>query len=151
MASIYGRETYAIDHKGRLSIPADMRRDAPAKKPHSRLFLKFGSEGCLQAYPPQEWSGVEARLREVQKTKGREGREFVRAFLKDACFVTVDAQGRITIPPALLRRAGLGKDAILLGNIDCLEVWSPERIAPLDARGEVRLPDLEDRMLGGGD
>lgn len=148
MASIYGRETYAIDHKGRLSIPASMRGGETRKKTDTRLFLKFASEGCLQAYPPQEWQAEEERLRREQK-KGRESREFVRAVLVDASWVTVDAQGRVTIPPALLRRAGLGKEAVLLGNIDYLEVWSPERFRTIEQAAEAGLPHLEDKMQGG--
>jgi MraZ protein len=146
MASIYGRETYAIDHKGRLSIPASMRSDASGKKTHTRFFLKFGSEGCLQAYPPQDWKDLEETLRSKLR-KGPQNRQFVRAFTMDACWVTVDAQGRITIPPALLRRAGLGKEAVLHGNIDYLEVWSPERFKSVETTVEADLARLEDKFL----
>jgi DNA-binding transcriptional regulator/RsmH inhibitor MraZ len=51
----------------------------------------------------------------------------VFAFLEDACWVTVDAQGRITIPPALQDRAGLGKDVVLRGIIGYIALWSAER------------------------
>jgi MraZ protein len=146
MASIYGRETYAIDHKGRLSVPASMRRDPAGKKTHTRFFLKFGSEGCLQAYQPQDWS-VQEQILLRKKKKGPRGRQFVRAFTMDACWVTVDTQGRITIPSALLRRAGLGKDAVLHGNIDCFEVWSPERFKAVEATVESDLARLEEEFL----
>jgi len=149
MASIYGRETYAIDHKGRVSIPASMRRETSGRKTHSELFLKFGSEGCLEAYQPSDWKTWENRLLEIQSKKGRQGREFVRAFLMDACWVTVDTQGRITIPPALLRRAGLGKEAVLLGNIGHIELWSPERFQSTEEAAGRNLPSLEDEMLRG--
>ena len=54
-------------------------------------------------------------------------RNFRRAFMQDARQVTVDAQGRIPIPPALIRRAVLGKDAVLHGAEDHIEIWNPDR------------------------
>ena len=49
------------------------------------------------------------------------------AFLEDACWVSVDAQGRITIPPALQDRAELGKDVVLRGMIGYITIWSADR------------------------
>ena len=41
--------------------------------------------------------------------------------------VTVDAQGRVTIPPALIALAALGKEAVLHGADTCIEIWDPKR------------------------
>ncbi len=69
------------------------------------------------------------------------GRTFRRAFLMDAKEVTVDAQGRVPIPPALIRRASLDKDAVVHGAEDHIEIWNPERfraaLAPvIDVEGQ---------------
>ena len=146
MASIYGRETYAIDHKGRLSVPASMRRDPAGKKTHTRFFLKFGSEGCLQAYQPQDWA-VQEQILLRKKKKGPRGRQFVRAFTMDACWVTVDTQGRITIPSALIRRAGLGKEAVLLGQGSHLEIWPPEGLSSEIVEAEANFAKLAEEVL----
>ena len=113
MASFYGTETYAIDHKGRISVPASMRRAGAAKKVADTFYLVAGFEGCLALYTPDEWRRVEERLRQIPMGD-RRGRAFSRAFLMDATKVSVDAQGRVAIPPALMGRAGLGKEAVLL-------------------------------------
>jgi MraZ protein len=55
------------------------------------------------------------------------GRTFRRAFLTDAKEVTVDAQGRVPIPPALSRRASLDREAVVHGAEDHIEIWNPER------------------------
>lgn len=149
MASIYGRESYAIDDKGRITVPPGMRRDAAGtRKPYTRFFLKYGSEGCVQAYPPQDWARLESELRK-QASQGPRKRRFVRAFLMDAKWVTVDAQGRITIPPALLRRAGLGKEAVLLGNIDYVEIWNPERFQSAEHTADADVAENEEEFLRG--
>ena len=147
MSSFYGTETYSIDHKGRLSVPASMRRATGRKKSLQSFILVAGFEGCLSLFGLDEWMRVEDRLRKVPMGD-RRGRAFARAFLMDACKVTVDAQGRITIPPALMRRAGLGKEAVLLGQVDRIEVWDAERLGQVTAEPQSQLEILADEVLG---
>lgn len=150
MASFYGTETYAIDHKGRISVPASMRRTASARKGATdSFFLVAGFEGCLALYAPDDWKRVEDRLRQIPMGD-RRGRAFARAFLMDASKVSVDAQGRVAIPPALMGRAGLGKEAVLLGQVDRIEIWNPERIQSLVQEAQPQLESLADEVLGGG-
>ena len=147
MASFYGTETYAIDHKGRLSVPASMRRNQGSRKPLGVFVLVAGFEGCLSLYSPEDWVRVEERLRRIPMGD-RRGRAFARAFLMDACRVTVDAQGRVTIPPALMHRAGLDKEAVLHGQVDRIEIWNPERLKQVVSETDGRLETLADEVLG---
>ena len=54
----------------------------------------------------------------------------------------------ITIPPALLRRAGLGKEAVLLGQVDRIEIWDAERLRQVTAEPQSQLETLADEVLG---
>ena len=125
MSSHIGGDLYAVDHKGRISIPADLR-PGPDGKPLARLFINLGFDGCVNVYAPDAW---EMRLRYIRRIPPGEeqGRAFRRAFLMDAREVTVDAQGRVPIPPALIRRAGIGKEARLHGDDDHIEIWDPAK------------------------
>lgn len=42
-----------------------------------------------------------------------------------------DGQGRVRIPQPLLRAAGLGRDAVLVGMLDKFEIWAQERFDDL--------------------
>jgi MraZ protein len=148
MASFYGTETYAIDHKGRISVPASMRRAGAGRKSATSEFtLVAGFEGCLALYTTDEWKRVEERLRLIPMGD-RRGRAFARAFLMDATKVSVDSQGRVAIPPALMGRAGLGKEAVLLGQVDRIEVWNPERLRGATEEAQGQLETLADEVLG---
>jgi transcriptional regulator MraZ len=148
MPSFYGTETYAIDHKGRISIPVAMRRLASNKKPIDRFVLVAGFEGCLALYTEEQWGRVEERLQQLP-IGGRKARAFTRALLMDACRVTVDAQGRITIPPALIGRAGLGKDAVLLGQVGRIEIWNADRLKGALDEAHTHFETLAEEVLGG--
>jgi MraZ protein len=148
MTSIYGTEKYVIDKKGRLSIPASMRRVASRKKPITDFHLVAGFEGCLALYPRDQWSRVEERLQQLP-LGGRDARAFTRKLLKDSSRVTVDRQGRITIPSALMGRAGLGKEAVLLGQVGRIEIWNPDRLETVLDMPEGQFETLAEKVLGG--
>ena len=126
MPSFIGTYTYAIDHKGRIAIPASMRRGESAKKSLTTFFLNRGFEGCVAVYSPDSWQRMLEKIRRFSPGNPK-ARAFKRAFLKDAAEVTVDTQGRVTIPPALITLAALGKDAVLHGSDNCIEIWNPKR------------------------
>ncbi len=146
MASFLGTDRYAIDHKGRIAIPASLRRGEGRKKPITSFVLALGLDGCLALYPPEEWARVEERLRRIPMGT-RNGRAFQRAFLHHAVKVSVDAQGRITIPPALMGRAGLGKEAVLHGQISKIEIWNPQRLEAELESGQQNLEELAAEVL----
>jgi MraZ protein len=126
-----------------------MRRAASRKQSVQSFLLVAGFEGCLALYAEEEWKPIEARLRQLPKG-GPKGRAFTRALLMTACRVTVDAQGRITIPPALLSRAALGKEAMLLGQLDRIEIWNPDRLESTVKEAEGQFESLAEEILGGG-
>ena len=146
--SFYGTDRYAIDHKGRVSVPASMRRVDGRSKPLDRFILVRGFEGCVALYSPENWKRFEDRLLSIPIGNAK-GRAFARAYLMDASTVSVDAQGRVTIPPALMGHAGLGKEAVLHGQIDRIEIWNPERLQSQVAEAAGRLESLADEVLGG--
>src|SRR5215831_19961469 len=125
MSSFLGTETHAIDHKGRISIPASMRR-TDSGRPLRRLVLNMGFDGCVHVFSLDEWKRTMESIRRIPLSDPQ-GRVFRRAFLMDAREVTVDAQGRVPIPPALIRRAGIGKEARLHGDDDHIEIWDPAK------------------------
>ena len=145
--AFYGTNTYAIDHKGRLNIPASLRRPGGARKPIQTFILVAGFEGCLALYAPEDWARVEERLRKLPMG-GRKARAFTRAFLMDATPVSVDAPGRVTIPPALMGRAGLGKEATLHGLGDHIEIWNPERLAVVIQEAQANFESNAEDVLG---
>lgn len=129
MTSFLGTDNHAIDHKGRISIPAAMRRN-DAGRPITRFVLNMGFDGCVNVYSKEEWKRMMERLRRISVADSN-GRAFRRAFLMDAKEVTVDAQGRVPIPPALSRRASLDREAVVHGAEDHIEIWNPERFQKL--------------------
>lgn len=41
---------------------------------------------------------------------------------------SLDKQGRILIPPGLRQKAGLDGKVAVIGSVDCIELWNPQRL-----------------------
>jgi len=81
---------------------------------------------CLAAYPPSEWDVVAQRLREMPSF-GKQARALSRVLASQACDCELDRQGRILLPAPLRKAAGLEKEAMVVGVLERIEIWAPER------------------------
>lgn len=134
MSGFLGSYVHQVDEKGRLSLPASFRRGATEGTP---LVVVQVHESALTLYPEGTWSEVEARLLEMLRRQP-ESRPYVLGVTANAVEVVPDRQGRILVPQRLLGAIGVGESALLVGVIDRIEVWDPERFgaAVADRRPE---------------
>jgi MraZ protein len=109
-----------MDPKGRISLPGKYREVFD-----DGVFVTLGQDGCLYAFPRDEWERRSAEAREPALTDA-EGRAYSRNFLGNAVEASLDAQGRMVIPRQLREKAGLRRDVTVLGVSDRLEIWDRE-------------------------
>lgn len=118
MAELLGEHRYQMDPKGRISLPVKFR-DAFKAGVH----LTLGQEGCLYAFPPEEWTREKERVEE-RALANQSNRGYTRMFFGNAEHVDLDAQGRLVIPRRLREKVGLDRDVSVIGVSDRLEIWS---------------------------
>ena len=115
-----GSFQHQLDDKGRLSLPAQFRREATDQ----RFVLVQAYPPALALYPETEWLEVEERMQTMMRDPA--GRMWVLSVMSSAVEVTPDAQGRILIPASLRGAAELEGQALLVGAINKVEIWNPE-------------------------
>ncbi len=113
-----GEYQHALDEKGRVTIPARLREGLG-----ERFVITRGLDQCLFAYPMEEWSRIEQKLKELPFTRG-DARAFTRLFFSGAMEVEMDKQSRVLIPQNLREYAGIQKEAMIIGVSNRVEVWS---------------------------
>ena len=120
MAELLGTHSYQLDPKGRISLPVRFR-EAFA----DGAVLTLGQDGCLFCFPRAEW---ERRKREVTDLplSSSSGRAYARVFFGKAEGVELDGQGRLLIPQRLRQEVGIGREAVVVGVNDRMEVWDRE-------------------------
>jgi MraZ protein len=132
MASFKGSFRHALDAKGRVAIPARVRRSDDGA--HDRFVLAPGLDRCVYAYPPDEWRVLEDRLRAMSFEKSSQ-RRYARLLLSRAADVALDKQGRVMVPAELLSYARITGEVLIVGALDHLELWSPEAFDAYEADG----------------
>jgi MraZ protein len=115
---LLGEHEHTLDDKNRLTLPAKFRAAFAGG-----VVVTRGMDGCLYAYRRQDWDAlVENRLAGLDPLS-QEGRRMQRFFFSGASEVEPDKQGRVMIPAALLDHAGLGREVVVAGVRDHLEIW----------------------------
>lgn len=124
MAFFKGQETYSIDNKGRVNVPAKMRKAISAEA-NDTFVLTRGTDTCIVAYPLDEWRKYEDKFEKLNQYD-RRNRTFLRMLLMWSEEVTLDQQQRVTIPRSLLEFAQIENKVTIVGMVDHIELWRPE-------------------------
>ena len=115
---LLGEHEHTIDDKNRLTLPARFRAVFA-----EGVVLTRGMDGCLYAYRRDDWEKlVQSRLAELDPLS-QEGRRMQRFFFSGAVEAELDKQGRVMIPAALIKHGKLGRDVVVAGVMDHLEIW----------------------------
>ncbi len=115
---LLGEYEHTMDDKNRLTLPARFRQAFA-----DGVVVSRGLDQCLTAYPRADWErGLQARLERLDPL-APDARQLRRYFYSGAGEGELDKQGRIVIPAALMEYAKLGRDVVVAGVHDHLEIW----------------------------
>ena len=121
---------HTIDEKGRLTIPSEWRAaysegDTFLAAPHP--------DGYISVLPPTEVEKLNAKIAQMALSDGA-GQDFAARFFAQTQSFSVDKQGRVSLDGALLRHAGIEKEAVLVGALIKFNVYAPARWEKVMAR-----------------
>jgi MraZ protein len=116
-----GEYQHALDAKNRMIVPSKFREGL------GNIFVMTkGLDGCLYAYPMEEWKKLEEKLKTLPLTN-KDARAFVRFFFSGAAEIEVDKQGRALIPQNLIEYASVVKEIVSIGVSTRVEIWCKEK------------------------
>ncbi len=122
LTGTFGR---AVDEKLRVAIPKPLR-EALGALAKGVLYVTPGTDGSLAIYTEESLAELARRLAQASPN-ATDVRAYSRLFYARAQAVELDGQGRVRVPPELAALAGLGKEAVLVGVLDHLELWDRGR------------------------
>ncbi len=125
MAFFKGQEIYSIDNKGRVNIPAKMRKSI-SPEANDTFIVTRGLDKCVVAYPLDEWKKYEEKFVELNQYDPK-NRFFLTKILQWAEDVSLDGQQRVSISKKLLDFAGIENKVVIVGMVDHIEFWNPEK------------------------
>jgi MraZ protein len=138
---LLGEFSQRLDAKNRVTLPARFR-------PHfaDGVVVTKGWDGCLFVFDRRSFEEfAEAQLGRLDPFS-HEGRRLSRFLYGGAAETDLDGQGRVMLPPPLLEHAGLGRDIVVAGLRDRLEIWDADEWRRQASDGGERIEDVAERL-----
>jgi len=138
---LLGAYDHTIDDKNRLTLPAKFREAF-----QDGVVVTRGFDGCLYAHRRADWDRlVESQLATMDPLRP-EGRRIQRFFFSGAAEAELDKQGRVMIPAQLIEHAKLGREVVVAGVNDRLEIWDRAAWRKELAEVEGSAEDVAERL-----
>jgi MraZ protein len=138
---LLGTHEHTIDDKNRLTLPARFRHVFG-----DGIVVTRGMDGCLYAYTRVDWDRLVQDNLATLNPLSQEGRRMQRFFFSAAAEAEPDKQGRVSLPAALLEHAKLGRDVVVAGVHDHLEIWDRDAWRRELAEVEGSAEDVAERL-----
>ncbi len=146
MPDFVGQYNCKLDSKGRLQFPARFIKQMPPDG-GGLLYINRGVEKCLSIYSLSGWNKFKQKLNSLN-VYDRKKRRLVRFLMQGSAEITLDSSNRILIPKDLVTLANLGKEVVLQGCLDKIELWDKQAYEEEMAQSDDLLLDLTDEILG---
>lgn len=118
-----GEYHHTVDEKGRVAIPVRFRAELAGG-----AFVSKWMDGCLAVHTRVAWEELAVKVQQLPLADPV-ARTFRRVIFGNGFEIELDGQGRFVIPPTLRDFAGLEGSAVVVGQLERIELWSPDRWA----------------------
>ena len=120
---LFGEYELTIDDKNRLLIPSEIRKQLDAERDGDGFFLVTGVNKRPWLYVERLYEQLASR-RDSQLTPLRDANDFDLLHFGKTTKLELDKQGRVLIPDKVMKKIDVGRDVILIGGRDHLELWN---------------------------
>ncbi|HPO13052.1 MAG TPA: division/cell wall cluster transcriptional repressor MraZ [Candidatus Hydrogenedentes bacterium] len=141
-----GESTASLDDKGRMNIPMQFRMVMEVFD-HDTWYCTRGWDNSIFLFDSKKWGELLKEM-DMSSTLDPEMMDFRRFFIGGVAKVRRDNQGRIPLPQALREYAGIDREAVIIGVIDHLQVWSKETWRAYQARQAEQYKAMAVRLFG---
>ena len=147
MVNLIGTYECKVDAKGRLMVPAPIKKQLTPCLQDGFVLKRSVFQKCLELYPMDEWKKEMVRMDKLNRFRAKHN-EFIRKFTAGVKFVEVDTNGRLLIPKDLLGYADIDKDIVLASAIGIIEIWDKEKYEKAVYSPEDEFANLAEEVMG---
>ena len=144
-----GEFSYTVDAKGRVNIPSKFRKVLSVDNEDTFVITR-GMDPCVWVYPIVVWQNIENDLKSLSSLSAI-NRTFVRNTVRYATPITYDGQGRIQLTNNLINYAELDKKTLIIGMVNKIEIWNPDRLKEIDKKNmkidSTAYDDLAEKII----
>lgn len=150
MNSLIGTYECKADTKGRVMLPAALKKQLSPVLQNGFVLKRAVFQSCLELYPMAEWEVLMQKMNKLNRFK-KKNNDFIRRFTAGVKIVEVDANGRLLIPKDLIGFAEISKNIVVSSAINIVEIWDKDKYEQAIDDAALDFSDLAEEVMGQDD
>ena len=147
MLNLLGEYNCKLDNRGRLMLPAGLKRELAEVLSRGFVINRNIHQQCLVLYPYQEWEKMSKKLNGLNRLI-KKNDLFVRKVMGGATKLEVDGSGRLLVPKSLAEYAALEADVKVIGGGATIEIWAKGRYEEIMNAEDLDIESLAEDVMG---
>lgn len=147
MLNLIGVHECKIDAKGRLMLPAALKKQLLPVLDKGFVLKRSVFQKCLELYPMDEWSEVMKGVNKLNRFV-KKNNDFIRMFTAGLKSIDLDGTGRLLVPKDLTSYAGLEKDIVVSAAVNIIEIWDKAAYESVVDDSSVDFSQLAEEVMG---
>lgn len=147
MNALIGTYECKVDAKGRLLLPAPLKKQLSASLQDGFVLKRSVFQPCLELYPMAEWNLMMQKVNKLNRFV-KKNDDFIRRFQAGVKVVDIDNLGRLLVPKDLTNFAQIAKDVVLSSAVNIIEIWDKDLYEKAIDDSVVDFADLAEDVMG---
>lgn len=147
MNTIIGTYECKVDAKGRVLLPAPLKKQLTDSLNDGFVLKRSVFQPCLELYPMAEWNLMMQKINKLNRFV-KKNNDFIRRFTAGVKVVEIDNLGRLLIPKDLVAFANVSKDLVLSSAVNIVEIWDKNLYEKSISGDDVDFADLAEDVMG---
>ena len=148
MNSVLGVYECSMDAKGRVLLPAGLKRQLDSAAHEGFVLKRSVFSPCLELHTMAQWRVISEKIGKLNRFV-KKNADFVRLFHAGVKMVELDASGRILIAKDLAGFAGLERELVFSGTPFGVEIWSRSAYEAAVNPSDLDFAQLAEEVMGG--
>ena len=147
MNTLIGMYECKIDAKGRLMLPAGLKKQLSAEIQEGFVLKRSVFNSCLELHTMNEWNGLMTEVNKLNRFM-KKNNDFIRMFTAGVRMVDADSTSRLQIPKDLINFAGVKKQLVLASVGNIIEIWDKEKYENTVNDSSIDFGSLAEEVMG---
>ena len=147
MVNLIGTYECKADTKGRIMVPAPLKKQLHAVLEEGFVLKRSVFQPCLELYPMSEWNLLMQKINKLNRFV-KKNNDFIRRFTAGVKMVELDSSGRLLIPKDLYSFAGISKEIVMSSAVGIVEIWDKDAYEKAIDDATVDFAQLAEEVMG---
>lgn len=147
MNTIVGTYECKVDAKGRLLMPAPLKKQLTTSLQDGFVLKRSVFQTCLELYPMSEWNLMMLKINKLNRFN-KKNNDFIRRFTAGVKIVEIDTLGRLLIPKDLMAFSNISKEVVFSSAVNIVEIWDKDLYEQSISGEDMDFADLAEEVMG---